>query len=157
MRIHCHFYFQGEEEIPPSQDRLEMLRAVIKSAQAVKQKQPKNTKEFSETADNNEEIPEGQVEKQNNDVDELEENNQTIKKTNANAIPFDMAECTVNDLSPRIILERSKQIRSMLMNHTDTLNITGSGEQVLQNAKNNDDNNGSKQNDIEPNPESVER
>ena len=143
-----------------------MLRAVIKSAQVLKQKQPKNTKEVSETADNEEEVPEGQeVEIQNNDnnAEEEEENQKTrenqtpIKKPNA--IPFDMAECTVNDLSPKIILERSKQISSMLMNHTDTLQITESGEQVLQNNAQNDDDdaNGSKQNEIEPNPESADR
>merc|ERR1712156_914092 len=47
---------ERDEEISPSQDRLQMLRAVIKSAQAMKQKQPHNIKETSEKAD--EDVPE---------------------------------------------------------------------------------------------------
>ena len=150
-----------DEEISPSQDRLQMLRAVIRSAQAMKQKQPQNTKETSEKA--NEDVPE----RQDKNAEEQDENQKTrenqtpIKKTtHAAAIPFDMAECTVNDLSPKIILGRSKQIHSMLMNHTDTLHITETGEQVLQNNDNDDDNNGnggSQQNELQPNLESADR
>ena len=158
-------FFQ-DEDISPSQDRLQMLRAVIKSAQALKQKQPQNTKETSEKA--NEDVPERQQrnneDKNAEEQDEIQktrENQTPIKKTtHAAAIPFDMAECTVNDLSPKIILGRSKQIHSMLMNHTDTLHITETGEQVLQNNDNDDDNNGnggSQQNELQPNLESADR
>ena len=154
-------FFQ-DEEISPSQDRLQMLRAVIKSAQAMKQKQPQNIKETSEKAD--EDVPERpQRNNEDKNAEEPDENQKTrenqtpIKKTtHAAAIPFDIAECTVNDLSPKIILERSKQMRSMLMNHTDTLHITEYGEKVNDNDDDNNDN-GSQQNELQPNLESADR